>query len=181
MLIVVDFKNEIFYFMDPLKKQCCSEKYFKRWIEFTKLYDRINETAELSVIKWKFKTMYENNIPKQQDGSNCGVLCLMHIDYLSNHQSNSNADRFKCPEVYRDYTKSLLLRNSDKMVNMCLKCGEKMYINEYVNSEDTQMIQCDYCQRWIHFGCYHNDTTENKHPFSYFNQKSTKYQCFLNH
>lgn len=181
ILIVVDVKNETFYYMDPNKTECSSKKFFNRWIDFTKYYDEIYGTFELSLINWKFKTLYINDIPKQKDGINCGVLCLMHIDYLINFHKRSDSDRFKCPEVYRHYIKTMLLRTSDKMLEFCIKCGENKYFKEYSNSDDTQLIECYICKRWVHFGCYFSYTTGETYPFSHWQKETTKFQCFLNH
>lgn len=135
-LVVVDFENKTFSYLDPMGTTEESTK--KMFDKFTKFAQKLNIYNNLSnkILVNELRIATINHV-KQKDSYNCGIYVLKFIKSISNRKPLSI--EFD-PNEERNEIKLYLVEKSVDMTNICLKCGKTIMNNENVS-------HCKICKR----------------------------------
>eukprot|EP00794_Sanderia_malayensis_P001400 gene1400-1546_t len=144
-LVTLKPKEGQIMFLNPMGEQeSQTSKLTKNWKVFWRM--RIKALGA-DDIPWNYSPVVH---PKQRDSYNCGIYILKFAEALlldGNGGSTRFSDSREDLEKYRkEIAEQLIECSDDKETGWCSICG--LY-----RSEDSEIMACTICSRWIHTNC----------------------------
>ncbi|CAI5669979.1 uncharacterized protein LOC109201145 [Oreochromis niloticus] len=144
ILVVVKISSRSVLLLDPLGNEGCYErKIMRNWRNFLKMKGK-----EESRVDWKMETLPHN---KQMDSSSCGVLVLKFAEhYLMSGEVTRVLSTPEAIGLQRTEIACKLLEHQSNADDYCVVCS---MLEADPESSMIEMVQCEFCLRWAHFGC----------------------------
>eukprot|EP00794_Sanderia_malayensis_P004479 gene4479-5073_t len=144
-LVTLKPKEGQIMFLNPMGEQeSQTSKLTKNWKVFWRM--RIKALGA-DDIPWNYSPVVH---PKQRDSYNCGIYILKFAEALlldGNGGSTRFSDSREDLEKYRkEIGEQLIECSDDKEMGWCSICG-------FYRSEDSEIMACTICSRWIHTNC----------------------------
>lgn len=155
-LVVANFESKSYQCFDPINMSATSA-YFSNFVHFLK-------KSKFDYKGWQCLPQ-DPRMPTQTDGVSCGIFVILYAITVMGLVPITESLNL---QVVRRSIAYNILENCPNMSHLCLKCGKDEYAR---SSEDSivTMVQCNVCERWLHFKCCRPavDTLEDD------------YECFL--
>ncbi|XP_026005658.1 uncharacterized protein LOC113010669 isoform X4 [Astatotilapia calliptera] len=141
---VVEISSQSVLLLDPLGNEGCYErKVMRNWRNFLKMKGK-----EESRVDWRMETLPHN---KQMDSSSCGVLVLKFAEhYLLSGEVTRVLSTPEAIGLHRTEIACELLEHQSNADDYCVVCS---MLEADPESSMIEMVQCEFCSRWAHFGC----------------------------
>ncbi|KAG5871560.1 hypothetical protein JTB14_012827 [Gonioctena quinquepunctata] len=138
-IIIIEIKNKKFLFIDPRGSE--SPKQADRLknicLVFLERYNSIANTVSIETNSWEVEIKPHF---KQTDTFSCGVLIVYMVEeYIRQRSLLEPVDVIR----FRTSIKTLLLKASNNMKDICMICGYKVGVEN----------SCRYCERSFHNDC----------------------------
>ncbi|CAI5679843.1 unnamed protein product [Oreochromis niloticus] len=144
ILVVVKISSRSVLLLDPLGNEGCYErKIMRNWRNFLKMKGK-----EESRVDWKMETLPHS---KQMDSSSCRVLVLKFAEhYLMSGEVTRVLSNPEAIGLQRTEIACELLEHQSNADDYCVVCS---MLEADPESSMIEMVQCEFCLRWAHFGC----------------------------
>jgi hypothetical protein len=151
-LVILDTKSAKFMFFDSLYKvsNVLLQLRFRKLLTFLDYYNSKHVFAKLqNSEKW---TVQKFDYDTQEDNFSCGVFVINYVFQFVKDLSVKKVENFNCL-TFKQNLKTFILKNSDDMTSLCLKCADLTTLSEGAHF-------CGNCKRLIHKNCADEEISE---------------------